>query len=325
MAQHDLPTLSLALGSGGARGIAHIGIIEWLTEQGYRISSISGSSMGALVGGIYAAGELETYKQWVCALSRGDVLRFVDLAFSGAGLIKGDRIIETLRAMVGEHAIEDLDMSYTAVATDLDRQREIWISQGPLFDAIRASIAVPGVFTPHPYRGLTLVDGGLLNPVPIAPTFRDFSDLTVAVNLNANTSRARVFVASAPGPNARTEEPKAPQADGGSADRLGYQDRIREFWEAIGENFTGREEDQVGIFDLTLRSFETMQNAIAAVKLAAYQPDIVIDVPRDACAAHEFHRATELIELGRRLAEEALGAHRARGSHQPHARDAPRA
>jgi NTE family protein len=297
--RQERETISLALGSGGARGLAHIGIIESLTARGYRIASISGASMGALVGGIYAAGELDAYKRWVCALNLGDVLRFVDFAFSGAGLLKGDRIIETLRSMVGDHAIEDLPISYTAVATDIDRQREVWISQGPLFDAIRASIAVPGVFTPHRYRGLTLVDGGLLNPVPIAPTFRDFTDLTVAVNLNAETSAAtgveRIQESAAA---AKTHED--PPVD------LGYQERIRQFFDTIGETLAGRDDEQLGVFDLTLRSFETMQNAIAALKLAAYRPDVVIEVPRDACAAHEFHRARELIELGHRLAEEAM-------------------
>jgi NTE family protein len=298
----------LALGSGGARGLAHIGIIEWLTEHGYRISSISGASMGALVGGIYAAGELDAYKHWVCALRRGDVLRFVDLAFSGAGLIKGDRIIDALRSMVGEHSIQDLGMSYTAVATDIDRQREVWISEGPLFDAVRASIAVPGVFTPHHYRGLTLVDGGLLNPVPIAPTFRDFTDLTVAVNLNAQPTSPDESADEDNVAAPRKDTPASMNPDGETSSERSYQERIRRFLEDIGESLTGRDEEQIGVFDLTLRSFETMQNAIAALKLAAYRPDVVINVPRDACSAHEFHRAKELIALGYRLTEEAMGS-----------------
>ncbi|UHD16573.1 patatin-like phospholipase family protein [Thiocapsa bogorovii] len=306
MARRESKTLSLALGSGGARGLAHIGIIEWLTEHGYRIGSISGASMGALVGGIYAAGELDAYKRWVCALRRGDVLRFVDLAFSGAGLIKGDRIIDALRSMVGEHSIEDLAISYTAIATDIDRQREVWISQGPLFDAIRASIAVPGVFTPHHYRGLTLVDGGLLNPVPIAPTFRDFTDLTVAVNLNAQSANTDEPTDDDTGTETRKDTPAGLKPNGETSSELSYQERIRQFLEDIGDSLTASDEGQIGVFDLTLRSFETMQNAIAAVKLAAYRPDVVINVPRDACSAHEFHRAEELIALGYRLAEEAM-------------------
>jgi NTE family protein len=164
-------TVSLVLGSGAARGLAHIGVIEWLNEHGYRIESIAGASMGALVGGIYAAGELDSYKQWVLALEKIDVVRFLDLAFSSEGLFKGDRLMDLLRDMVGDRNIEDLPMTYTAVACDLNRRREVWFTNGLLFDAIRASIAIPTVITPHRYRGMILLDGGLLNPVPIAPTF----------------------------------------------------------------------------------------------------------------------------------------------------------
>ncbi|MEA3275020.1 MAG: patatin-like phospholipase family protein [Pseudomonadota bacterium] len=288
-------TVSLVLGSGGARGLAHIGVIEWLDEQGYRIESIAGASMGALVGGIYAAGELDTYRNWVCALSRGDVLRFLDFAFSAGGLFKGDRIIDTLREMVGEHAIEDLPISYTAVATDIERQREVWISKGPLFDAIRASIAVPSIFTPHEYLGLTLLDGGLLNPVPIAPTFRDLTDLTIAVNLN--------------GQRPRTEEEGAPPAPpAAAAQDDSYRARIHQFLDDIQESWLSPDSDDVGMFEMLNRSFETMQNAVAAVKLAAYAPDVVINVPADACVAHEFHRAREMIELGYRLAAATVPA-----------------
>ena len=172
-------TVSLVLGSGAARGLAHIGVIEWLNEHGYRIESIAGASMGALVGGIYAAGELDSYKEWVLALETMDVIRFLDLAFSSEGLFKGDRLMDALREMVGDCNIEELPVTYTAVACDLDRRREVWFTDGPLFDAIRASIAIPTVFTPHRYRGMKLLDGGLLNPVPIAPTLRDDTDLTI--------------------------------------------------------------------------------------------------------------------------------------------------
>jgi NTE family protein len=298
-------TVSLVLGSGGARGLAHIGVIQYLEEQGYRIESIAGASMGSLVGGIHAAGKLDAYRDWVCALRRADVVRFLDLAFRAEGLIKGDRIIDRLRRMVGEHLIEDLPIAYTAVATDIERRREVWLSEGPLFDAIRASIAVPTVFTPHHYRDMTLLDGGLLNPVPIAPTFRDFTDLTVAVNLNAE-----------PLPGAAPAKPEKPPPEPSRKERSGddkedsLRNRILQFLDSIGDNLTSADDDgedeRVGLFELMTSSFETMQNAIAAVKLAAYAPDVLINVPRDTCGAHEFHRARELIALGRRLAAEAM-------------------
>jgi NTE family protein len=286
-------SVSLVLGSGGARGLTHIGIIRWLEEQGYRIEAISGASMGALVGGIYAAGELDTYREWVCALRRADVLRFLDLSFSVGGLFKGDRIMDTLREMVGEYAIENLPISYTAVAVDIDRQREVWFSNGPLFDAIRASIAVPTIFTPHEYRGMTLLDGGLLNPVPIAPTFRDFTDLTIAVNLNAE-------------PAATVESESEHNEVAVQVEGKDLRSRILQFLDGIGESMRESEERDLTVFELVSRSFETMQNAIAGLKLAAYSPDVVIDVPRDLCEAHEFHRARELIEKGYQLAAETI-------------------
>ena len=150
-------TVSLVLGSGGARGLAHIGVIKWLRAHGYEIKSIAGTSIGALVGGIYAAGRLDVYADWVQALDKRDVLRLLDISFQPAGLIKGDRIINVMRELIGEFEIEALPISYTAVATDLDTGREVWLSSGLLFDAIRASIAIPTVFTPHIIQDRTLV------------------------------------------------------------------------------------------------------------------------------------------------------------------------
>jgi NTE family protein len=298
-------TVSLVLGSGGARGLAHIGVIEWLESNGYRIESIAGCSMGALVGGIHCAGKLPAYRDWVRALQRTDVLRFLDLAFRPGGLIKGDRIMETLRELVGEHRIEDLPIRYTAVATDIERQREVWLSSGPLFDAIRASIAVPTVFTPHDCDGLKLVDGGLLNPVPIAPTFRDRTDITIAVNLNGD-------IVGVPWPRHAPAEPApAPPAPGAHDDERpdSLHGRILSFLDQLGNSFAPEardDDDALGMFELVSRSIDTMQNAITAVKLAAYAPDVLISVPRDACGAHEFHRAGELIEIGKRLTEQQL-------------------
>jgi NTE family protein len=322
-------SVSLVLGSGGARGLAHIGVIQWLTANGYCIDAIAGCSMGALVGGIHAAGRLPIYRDWVCALHRADVLRFLDLSWSRGGLIKGDRIIDTLRELVGEHDIEHLPIAFTAVATDIERQREVWISKGPLFDAIRASIAVPTVFMPHEYLGRKLVDGGLLNPVPIAPTFRDLTDLTIAVNLNGSDGGAPWPPRSSSG----RPEPVSEDAGAvGMGDATLMEDepdepdnlrgRILDFLDDIADGFRGgadatdENDDILDVFELVSRSIETMQNAIAAAKLAAYTPDVIINIPRDVCQAHEFHRARELIEIGEQIAEQALNdyeRHRSEG------------
>ncbi len=281
-------TISLVLGSGGARGLAHIGVIQWLTEQGYEIRSIAGSSMGALVGGIYAAGKLDTYAEWVRALERMDVLRLVDLSFGRSGLVRGERVMGVLRELIGDCAIEELPISYTAVATDLDSGKEVWLRTGKLFDAIRASIATPLVFTPFDHNGRQLLDGGLVNPIPIAPTLNDHTDLIVAVSLNGRAEPP----AAAPPP---------PPAPAGNA----YHQRIRAFIESL---YPSRPPEirSLGFVDVAFASMDTMQNTIARLKLAAYSPDVMVDVPRNACAFHEFWKAEELIALGRERAERAF-------------------
>jgi NTE family protein len=288
-------TVSLVLGSGAARGLTHIGVIDWLEEHGYRIASVAGASMGALVGGIYAAGKLDSYRNWVVALERSDVLRVLDLAFSSEGLIKGNRLIETLKLMVGEHTIEELPITYTAVATDLERQREVWLTEGPLFDAIRASIAIPTIFTPHTCKGMKLLDGGMLNPVPIAPTFKDMTDLTVAVNLNAARSKTGTLSAR----RVRHKE---------TEETMGYKKYIKEFLEHFQDGETTQHKRELGLLELLGSSFETMQAAISSAKLASYPPDVLINIPRDACKAYEFDRAAELIELGYQMTAKAMPA-----------------
>jgi NTE family protein len=325
-------TVSLVLGSGGARGYAHIGVIEELVAQGFDIRSVAGSSMGALVGGVYAAGKLDAYRDWVKPLQRFDVLRLLDLTFSGGGLIKGDRIVEKLRELIGEIRIEDLPISYTAVAVDLLAQREVWFSRGSLFDAIRASIAIPTVLRPHHYEGRTLVDGGLLNPVPITPTLRDLTDCTIAVDINApaetngDVPGATPVVASAPpeepcidvtfgsvaaalaaaegAPVADAPESERPLAAAADGEAQGMRQRIVEFINGLME----REKRIVepGMLELFARSLDVVQETITRFKLAAQPPDLIIRVPRNVGAFYEFHRATEIIEVGRQRTREAL-------------------
>lgn len=272
--------VALVLGSGGARGLAHVGIIQHIESLGYEIVYISGCSIGALVGGIYAAGQLEPYSDWARKMERRDMISLLDLAFGWTGLFKGDRLMGVLRELVGDHVIEELPIGFTAVATDLTDQREIWLNQGPLFDAIRASIAIPTVFTPHVYLGRVLVDGGLLNPIPIAPALNRAADMIIAVNLNANSRRPRL----------RATE--LPRGDERGAESLPVTDSDPKI---------------PGIIDVMTASLDMMQNTIARMKLASYNPDVIIEVPGDACLFYEFYRAEEMITLGRECAENALG------------------
>jgi NTE family protein len=177
-------TVSLVLGSGGARGLAHIGIIHWLEENNYEIKSISGCSMGALVGGIYATGKLALFEQWVTEISKLDIFFLLDITWKSGGFVQGDKIINTLIDLLGDQDIETLPIKFTAVAADIENGKEVWMDKGSLFEAIRASISLPLFFTPVTRNGVKLIDGGVLNPVPIAPTFRDDTDITIAVNLD---------------------------------------------------------------------------------------------------------------------------------------------
>ncbi|MEJ2142373.1 MAG: patatin-like phospholipase family protein [Gammaproteobacteria bacterium] len=288
-------TVSLVLGSGGARGLAHIGVINWLNDNDFEIQSISGSSMGALIGGIYAAGKLQTYADWVTQLEKIDVLRLLDFSFGAGGLIKGERIINVLSDLIGQYQIEDLPLSFTAVATDLDNEKEVWLNKGSLFDAIRASIAIPSIFTPVKFRDTRLVDGGLLNPIPIAPTLKDKTDLTIAVNLSAPPVSQPVI-----------KENKTETVANKSTDIIeDYHDKIIQFIDDLQRKVMKEEPEDIGLFDIISHSLDAMQNTIARFKLAAYSPDIIINIPSNSSSFYEFYRAEELIKLGRQKAEEA--------------------
>ncbi len=285
-------TVSLVLGSGGARGLTHIGIIQWLEENGYRIQSVSGCSMGALVGGIYAAGKLDEFQQWVRAISKLDIVMFLDISFTRGGFVKGEKIIQALKELVGEHLIEELPISFTAVATDLEREKEVWIHTGPLFDAIRASISLPFFFTPYKYHGITLIDGGVLNPVPIAPTFHDATDLTIAVNLGGPP----IPIHEKPDKNVQETSESTP-----------FQEKIQQFLSRLAPSKRPDEpEDNWGMQRIASQSFDAMQGTIARQKLAAYPPDIVIEIARNICGTLEFHRADEMIALGYEKAQKSL-------------------
>ncbi len=281
-------TVSLVLGSGGARGLAHIGVIQWLTENGYDIRSISGSSMGALVGGIYATRKLEVYAEWVLALERMHVLRLLDPTIGSPGLFKGERIISVLRQLVGDCSIEDLPISFTAVATDLESGEEIWLREGNLFDAIRASMATPLVFTPFRHGARLLVDGAVVNPVPIAPTLEDATDLTIAVDLSG-PAETRVL----------------PMQSESLIGNNGYRSRILKFIDSMRPARKAKEPSR-GMMNVAMVSMQAMQDTIATLRMSAYSPDVLIEIPRNACGFFEFWKAEELIALGRERASLAF-------------------
>ena len=289
----DGKTVSLVLGSGGARGLAHIGVIRYLEETGHRIRSVAGCSMGAVIGGCYAAGKLGDYERWVRSIDKMDIVSLLDLSWRRGGLVKGKKIIQKLRELVGERDIEDLPIRYTAVAVDIRAEKEVWIQSGSLFDAMRASMSMPLFFMPFERNGSILIDGGVLNPVPIAPTFSDGSDLTIAVNLGGR-------VDSDDQDNVPEQEPEAAEST-----RRG---KITRFFNGLQDsrNRDDDNEEDWGAYDIASQAFEAMQGTISRQKLAAYPPDAVVTIARNVCGSFDYDRAAEMIELGYESARRQL-------------------
>lgn len=260
--------VAMVLGSGGARGYAHVGVLEEVVSRGHEVVSIAGCSMGALVGGVFASGKLSEFRDWALNLDRFAILKLIDFSWSSRGAIRGDKVFSVVSDLVGDICIEDLPMDYTAVATEILSQKEVWFQQGSLLDAIRASVAIPSLIRPHEKNGRLYVDGGLLNPLPIIPTIGSHADRIIAVNLS--------------------------HYDANQDD--------------IGDDMPLADDSDPGLFDMMNMAFETMQSSLTQYKIAGYPPDVLINIPKRVCKTFEYHRAPELIDLGRRLAAKALDA-----------------
>lgn len=391
--------VALALGSGGARGYAHIGAIRELEARGHEVVGVSGASMGAVVGSLFAAGKLDDFEEWVRGLAQRDVLRLLDVSFAGGGAIRANKIMAVIGAMLEDVRIEDLPLPFTAVATDLRARREVWFNRGPADVAVRASFAIPSVITPALVGGRLIIDGGVTNPVPLEPLASIQSDLLLAVSLTGRRSgfRGSTYSESSDPDEVSTEaEPKLSRKGGAGAskssgkqsgtsltgrirtaaadvrdadllrliaarfgqdsddtagDTLGERtgdevsdedarspsDRVEEVVNegelevaesgaggdeesgvdslggADGEVIQNDDDDELGtlpgtlrIFDVVTHSIEVMQHIVTSYRMAGNRPDVLVEVPADACSAFDFHRAEELIELGRRLTAEAL-------------------
>ena len=288
--------ISLVLGSGGARGYAHIGVIEELEKSGYEIASISGSSMGALIGGLYACGKLQEYKEWVLSLDFIDVAKLLDLSLSKTGFIQGEKVFKIIEDMIGDIMIEDLPITFTAVATDLVRQKEVWIQDGRLLDAIRASIAIPTVFTPKKLGKRYLIDGGVLNPLPIAPTISDNTDMTIAVSLNVITPKKYDIEKKE-----KTKEKKK------GLEKI-FFDIEKKVQKLFPDDDSTDKFDEMGMFEIMGQTIDIMQNSILECKMAGYTPEMIIGIPNDVCGFYEFDRAHDIIEIGKIIAKENLNS-----------------
>jgi len=264
--------ISLVLSGGGARGYIHIGVIEELKRQGFEIVSISGTSMGALIGALEACGKLNIYKNWVESLALIDILKFIKPPFR----LNGDKIFNKIKELVGEYNIEDLPIKFTAVATDLNKGKEVWFQNGPLWTAVKASAAIPGVFDPVKLHNMTLVDGGVLNLMPVAPVMSDLTDMIIAVNLYGEDNH-KIKV----------------KFENETKKKINI---LHEVWDKI---FEEKEEP-------TSMSIELMMQVIFRYRRAEYTPDLEIKFPQNIAKWYEFHRAIELIEIGRQYTREIL-------------------
>lgn len=334
--------VALALGSGGARGYAHIGVINELSDRGYEVVGVSGSSMGALVGGLHAAGKLDDFADWARTLTQRAVLRLLDPTISAAGILRAEKILDAVRDIIGEATIEELPIPYTAVATDLVAGKSVWLQRGPLDSAIRASIAIPGVIAPHVLDGRLLGDGGILDPLPMAPIAAVKADLTIAVSLSGGdpgtatatpedperrptaewlnrmmrSTSAVLDTASARSvldrPTARAVLSRfgasLPPEDGAETDEAAdaVEPVSTEDTSAEIEPPDPVEVPRLGSFEVLNRAVDIAQAALARHTLAAYPPDLLIEVPRTVCRSLEFHRAAEVIDVGRELTARAL-------------------
>ena len=275
-------TAALVLSSGGARGVAHIGVIEGLLEEGYEITSIAGSSMGAVVGGVYAAGKLPEYKEWICNLDRIDVFKLMDFTLSTQGFVRGEKVFNEMKKFVGEWNIEDLDIPLAVIATDIVNKKEVVFKSGSLFTALRASAAIPSVLKPSIIDGNELVDGGVLNPIPLNHLKKKKGDLIVVSDVNANIKSTLK----------KQEEKQASR----------FQELIDKWNSFFPENKSKR----MSYFDIVANSIDLMQDKISDYILDIHKPDVLVKISRDTCGTFEFHRSAELVEHGKKQFKKSL-------------------
>ena len=277
--------VALVLSSGGARGMAHIGVIEELEKLDFEIHSISGTSIGAVVGGIYATGKLNEFAEWAKNLHRLDVYNLMDFSVTTNGFIKGIKVFNELKKFIPDQPIEDLKIPFAAVAGDAQNRKEIIFREGPLFRALRASVSIPGIIVPYRLDGTDLVDGGVVNPLPIDHVQRIKADLLVAVNLNSSTTYKK------PKYDMATQQKNEQQ----------YNLLLKKIKETLGlvKNHNNSKSKRLGYYEVLNASLNMMQEKLSELTLEKHQPDLLVKIPKTACKTFEFYRTNEMIEAGR--------------------------
>lgn len=292
------PGIGLALGSGSARGWAHIGVIQGLAEVGIVPGIVAGSSIGAFVGAAYASNQTDKLENWARSLTWKEIVNYIDLSVIGGGFIHGEKLFEFARKYVKEDTIESLPHRFGAVATELDTGREIWFRDGPLLEAVRASIALPGVLTPVQFQGRWLVDGGLSNPVPVSLCRAMGADMVIAVNLNGDIvgkhARSRARKTESAGKEGSSNE-------GTLLERVSAQlkNSLFERKDILLSQLFGDSLDSPGLFNVLASSINIMQDRITRSRMAGDPPEVILSPRLSQLGLMEFDQAAIAIEEGR--------------------------
>lgn len=281
--------VALVLSSGGARGCAHIGAIKVLEQNGFNITSIAGTSMGALVGGIYATGQLQLFEDWISSLDIMEVLKLTDFSISKKGLVKGEKVINKIRQIVPERNIEDLVIPFCAVATDIIQGTETVFTEGDLYEAIRASISIPTVFQPLQLNDHYYVDGGLTNPIPVNRVKRFDDDLLVVVDVSAPIPYQKKIIESVQPANNK------------------YSEKIELIKAKLSSLIPSQKKSEnIEIFNLSNRSIGTMMRKISELTLEKHQVDLLISISKESFSTYDFYKAKEIIKEGEEVTLNAL-------------------
>ena len=286
--------VALVLGSGGARGLTQIGVIQYLVERDFEITSIAGCSMGSVIGGVYAAGHLNDFTNWICNLDRFGVFGLMDFTLNAQGFIKGDRVFDEMKKFVDEINIEELPIPYAAVSVDMNREEQVIFRSGDLFSAIRASVSIPSVLTPVSKNGALLVDGGVMNPLPLDIVKRSKDDIVIAVDLNAKGE----YDFDMKWKKGRQDELKEEESK--------WKKAIDKMFADVFKGLSSKKSDKRGYLQLLQGSFDLIQKQLTKIMLSNHKPDILIQVPKKSADTFDFFRAEEMIAYGRHLAEEAI-------------------
>jgi NTE family protein len=285
------PRIGIALGSGSARGWAHIGILQALAERGIEPAVVTGASVGALVAAAYASGQLASLDAWVRTLTQLDVWRLVDTTFSGGGVMTGNRLMQAIGLRVLDRPIESLPVAFGAVATDLDTGQETWLREGSMLAAVRASSGLPGLFSPVRYHGRWMIDGGVVNPVPVSLCRALGAEVVIAVNLNKRIESGRARA-----------EPAVP-ANPVSPDEAAERSALYQRWAGLIDGLRGRlrpgTPEEPGFFEVVSASMRIMQDHITRSRMAGDPPEVVLAPDLNHLQLMDFHRAAEAIEIGR--------------------------